>query len=126
VSDNPARDLEHFRRIHGDNAVQPQAGGFKIRTDKGNCHLLSGQAIGERFEALRAIPSIPARAVALTLACHDIEAAINHWQDYCVPFVRLTEHDADIPPEVLGGTLLRFSQLIHIVAKRLHPALQMA
>lgn len=71
-----------------------------------------GQAIGERFEALRDLPSSPARAVALTLACSDIEAAIKHWQDYCLPFVRLTEHEADIPAEVLGGTLLRFSQPI--------------
>ena len=110
VSDSPARDLEHFRRIHGDNAVHPEEGGFKIRTDKGNCHLLNSQTIGEHFEVLRDIPSTPARAVALTLACRDIEAAINHWKGHSLPFVQPTAYEADIPPNILGGTLLRFSQ----------------
>lgn len=111
VSDNPAHDIDHFRHIHGDDAVTPQRGGFKIQTEKGNCHLLSCQAISEHFEILRGIPATPARAVALTLACHDIERAIQHWSEHALPFVRLTENEIDIPPEVLGGTLLRFSQI---------------
>jgi|TARA_R110002072_G_scaffold11642_5_gene52259 hypothetical protein len=111
VSDSPARDLEQFRRIHGDEAIQTQTGGFKIHTDKGVCHLLSDWAIGERFEMLAGLPSVPARAVALTLACEDIAAAINHWQERSLPFAPLSAHEADIPPEVLGGTVLRFSQI---------------
>lgn len=110
VSESPVRDLEHFRHIHGDEAIQTQTGGFKIHTEKGVCHLLNDWAIGEHFEGLAGLPSEPARAVALTLACEDIAVAMSHWQEHSLPFVPQNTHEADIPPEVLGGTVLRFSQ----------------
>ncbi|OHV08707.1 VOC family protein [Kushneria phosphatilytica] len=109
VSSTRQRDLGHFRDIHGEAAITPEAGGFTIATDKGDCHLLDTTTMGERFPLLAGLPPTPSRAVALTLACRDLSAAMALWQANGVDFVRHDEHHADIPPHELGP-LLRFVQ----------------
>ncbi|WP_110665984.1 VOC family protein [Salinicola halophilus] len=110
VSDDPAYDAAHFRRIHGDSVVR--RGGDEsvtIHTLKGDCHLLSAAAIKARFEGLGDLEAEPPRAVALTLTCRDLEAAIAHWEAHGIAYRREDEDRADIAPGVLG-TLLSFEQ----------------
>ncbi|WP_251976674.1 VOC family protein [Salinicola avicenniae] len=109
VSDDPDHDVAHFRRIHGDNAVRGGPGAWTIHTHKGDCHLLGPEALAAHFPTLGALEPTPPRAVALSLTCRDLDAAIAGWEANDIPYRRHEEGQADIPPGVLG-TLLRFEQ----------------
>lgn len=108
VSDDPRRDIDHFRHIHGDAAIVPADGGFTIHTDKGDCHLLTPHALSTHFPGLGMPFAHPPRAVALTLACEDLDSATGHWRAQGIGFRRPVANRADVGPEVLGGTLLSF------------------
>lgn len=107
---DPVRDIEHFRGIHGDDAITMVEGGYRIATDKGDCWLLDARSLAARLPSLGRCDDCPSRAVALTLACDDLDTAVAHWHRHALPFVRHTEEIAELPADVLGGTLLRFEQ----------------
>ncbi|WP_110687899.1 VOC family protein [Salinicola aestuarinus] len=109
VSDDPGYDANHFRKIHGDRAVRRDGDGWTVHTLKGDCHLLNADTLAARFPVLEGVEAEPPRAVALTLTCRDLDAAVAHWKTHEIPYVRLSEHQADIPPGAIGP-LLRFEQ----------------
>lgn len=109
LSDDPAYDIAHFRRIHGETAIRGRQGQWTIHTHKGDCHLLDREATMARFPTLGDIEEEPPRAIALTLTCRDLNAAIARWSDAGINYHRHSETVADIAPGWLG-TLLRFEQ----------------
>lgn len=109
VSDDPGYDVEYFRRIHGPQAVRGGDTEWTIHTHKGDCHLLDRQALAETFPSLGDLEEQPPRAVALTLTCRDLNAAITQWEAVGIDYHRHSETQADIAPGMLG-TLLRFEQ----------------
>jgi len=109
VSNDTAHDIEHFQRIHGPERVRGNTSHWTVHTDKGDCHLLERQAMMETFPILGDLDDEPPRAVALTLVCRDLEAAIAHWDAHGIEHHRHSETQADIAPGVLGS-LLRFEQ----------------
>lgn len=110
LSADPDGDIGHFRRIHGARAVAEVEGGYRVSTDKGACWLLNPRALAKRLPGLGQCDDSPSRAVALTLACDDLERATALWRGRALPFTRLGGEAAELPGEVLGGTLLRFEQ----------------
>lgn len=109
LSDDPAYDIEHFRRIHGPAAIRGGDAHWTVHTHKGDCHLLDRRTLMEIFPTLVDLDDEPPRAVALTLTCRDLEAAITQWNSGAIEHHRESETQADIAPGVLG-TLLRFEQ----------------
>ncbi|WP_052365341.1 VOC family protein [Halotalea alkalilenta] len=109
-SDAPERDIEHFQAIHGTDAVESVEGGYRVRTEKGDCWLLGAAVLAARLPSLGPLAASPPRAVALSIECLDLEAAVQYWREREVPFARLSAGVVEIPPAVLGGTLLRFEQ----------------
>jgi len=109
VSDDPDYDVEYFRRVHGKGSVRGSDARWTIHTHKGNCHLLDRRALTETFPTLGDLEEQPPRAVALTLTCRDLSAAIAQWESVGIDYHRHSETQADIAPGVLG-TLLRFEQ----------------
>ena len=82
---------------------------WTIHTHKGDCHLLDRQTLAATFPTLGDIEPEPPRAVALTLTCRDLDAAIACWDSQGIDYHRHSETQADIASGVLG-TLLRFEQ----------------
>lgn len=109
VSDEPGYDIEHFRRIHGAASVRGSDAAWTIHTHKGDCHLLDARTLAATFPILGEIEAQPPRAIALTLTCRDLEAAIACWDEHGIDYHRHSETQADIAPGVMG-TLLRFEQ----------------
>ena len=108
ISQHPHRDAQIMRGIHGDSNVEPCDGGYRFVTEKGTGYLLSPTAIRQRFPLLEGIDEGPTRGIALSLECACLETAKQHWRSQSITFVEISPRCCDIPPVVLGGTLLRF------------------
>lgn len=110
VSRHPDRDVAVVRGIHGEANVAACDGGYRFDTDKGTGYLLSPPAIGQRFPLLEGIDDAPTRGVALSLACASLATARQQWSSQGITFAEISPRRCDIPPEVLGGTLLSFEE----------------
>ncbi|MCE3026176.1 VOC family protein [Salinicola sp. DM10] len=109
VSDDPTHDIGHFARIHGCEAIRGDARHYVIHTHKGDCHLLDPATLEATFPLLGELDPQPPRAVALSLACRDLDATQAAWEADGVEYHAQGVNQADIAPQALG-TLLRFVQ----------------
>lgn len=110
ISTRPKRDIEGLRAIHGEQNVHACDGGYRFETDKGTGYVLTPEAIEAHFPLLHGIEAEPPRGIALTLECASLSSAQTHWDRQGIEWVAHSPNDSDIPPEVLGGTLLRFTE----------------
>lgn len=110
VSRHPHRDVAVMRGIHGEANVAACDGGYRFETNKGTGYLLSPTAIEQRFPLLKGIDDGQTRGVALSLKCDSLATAKQTWSSQNITFIEISPRCCDIPPEVLGGTLLRFEE----------------
>lgn len=110
ISRNPDRDVTVLRGIHGEENVATCDGGYRFETEKGTGYVLTSAAIGQHFPTLEGINDVPTRGVALSLECASLATARQHWSSQGITFSEISPHRHDIPPIVLGETLLSFEE----------------